>query len=445
MAKAAIYDYSTTAASNTDIDGVDSTGATGLVKSGDNYTRSVMAHAKGFALDLGAVNTVGGTADAITVTLSSSPSALVDGMRITINASAANTGAATLNVSPAVGSAFGAKKVMKWSAGSEAELSANDIPAANALIELIYDSARNAAAGAWMLLGTSVAAATTSAAGIVELATQTEAATLTDTSRAVTSDGLFFLGGYTTTATAAGTTTLTVTSTYQQYFTGTTTQTLVLPVTSTLVLGRSYRVVNNSTGAVTVQSSGANTILVLTAGASALFTCILTSGTDAASWSYRPLGITVNATPTAATSGSSVDFTGIPAWAKRITISFIEVSTNGTAGVQIQIGPSGGVETTGYRSACTRSDSGTNTNSTTGFLVMTAVTAAGTYSGTITLNLTDPSTSRWNSCGNIGRTDTGPTNQVSAGTKTVTGVLSRLSVVTTDAFDASGAIAIAWE
>jgi hypothetical protein len=196
LAKAAIYDYSTTAASNTDIDGVDSTGATGLVKSGDNYTRSVMAHAKGFANDLGAVNTVGGTADAITVTLSSSPSALVDGMRITINASAANTGATTLNVSPAVGSAFGAKKVMKWSAGSEAELSANDIPAANALIELIYDSARNAAAGAWMLLGTSVAAATTTAAGIVKLATlaRTLAGTVTD--EAVPPAYLYFPTGH---------------------------------------------------------------------------------------------------------------------------------------------------------------------------------------------------------------------------------------------------------
>lgn len=169
MAKQAVYDYSTTPASNTDIDGVDSTGTTGLVKSGDNYARSMMAHAKGFALDLGSVNTVGGTADATTVTLSSAPSALVDGMRFTFNAVGANTTNMTLNVTPAGGSAFGAKKVMKWSAGSEAELSANDIPAANALIEVIYDSARNAAAGAWMLLGSSVAAATTSTAGIVKL------------------------------------------------------------------------------------------------------------------------------------------------------------------------------------------------------------------------------------------------------------------------------------
>jgi hypothetical protein len=196
MAKQSVWDYSTSPASNTDVDGVDATGATGLVKSGDNYTRSMMSHMKGFALDLGSANTVGGTADVITVTLASAPSALVDGMRFTFNASAANTGATTLNVTPAGGSAFGAKKLMKWEAGSEAELSANEIPAANALIEVIYDSARDSANGAFMKIGSSVAAATTSAAGIVELATAAEALTGTDATRAVTPAGLYFPTGH---------------------------------------------------------------------------------------------------------------------------------------------------------------------------------------------------------------------------------------------------------
>jgi hypothetical protein len=62
--------------------------------------------------------------------------------------------------------------------------------------------------------------------------------------------------GYTTTVTAAGTTTLTSASNYQQFFTGTTTQTIVLPVTSTLALGMGYSIENNSTGTLTVQSSG---------------------------------------------------------------------------------------------------------------------------------------------------------------------------------------------
>ena len=95
-----------------------------------------------------------------------------------------------------------------------------------------------------------------------------------------------FQSGYSTTATAAGTTTLTVTSNQIQYFTGTTTQTLVLPVTSTLQLGWSYHVANTSTGVVTVQSSGANVICTIPPGLSVMFTCILTSGTTAASWDF---------------------------------------------------------------------------------------------------------------------------------------------------------------
>ncbi len=91
---------------------------------------------------------------------------------------------------------------------------------------------------------------------------------------------------YTTTVTAAGTTTLTVASAAQQFFTGTTTQNVVMPVTSTLVLGQQFRIVNDSTGAVTVKSSGSNTIIVLPANTVAILTVILTSGTSASSWDY---------------------------------------------------------------------------------------------------------------------------------------------------------------
>lgn len=90
---------------------------------------------------------------------------------------------------------------------------------------------------------------------------------------------------FTTTATAAGTTTLTVASSSIQYFTGSTTQTVVLPVTSTLAQGFTFYIQNDSTGDVAVQSSGANETLTLGSGSGALFRCILTSGTTAASWS----------------------------------------------------------------------------------------------------------------------------------------------------------------
>src|ERR1022692_1221061 len=90
---------------------------------------------------------------------------------------------------------------------------------------------------------------------------------------------------FTSTATAAGTTTLTAISTVNQFFTGTTTQTVVLPVTSTLPLGQPFQITNNSTGTVTVNSSGGNLVVSLPAGAQSTETCILLTGTTAASWS----------------------------------------------------------------------------------------------------------------------------------------------------------------
>ena len=92
--------------------------------------------------------------------------------------------------------------------------------------------------------------------------------------------------GYTTTATAAGTTTLTVASNYRQFFTGSTTQTVVLPVTSTLVTGIAYEIENNSTGTLTVNSSGGNLVGTIPAGVCAHAVCIATSTTTAADWDW---------------------------------------------------------------------------------------------------------------------------------------------------------------
>jgi hypothetical protein len=98
--------------------------------------------------------------------------------------------------------------------------------------------------------------------------------------------GLTNLRGWTTTATAAGTTTLTNTSTTQQNFTGSTTQTVVLPVTSTLALGWAFEIINNSTGTITVNSSGGNLVGTVIAGTTASIVCNLITGTDAASWDF---------------------------------------------------------------------------------------------------------------------------------------------------------------
>jgi hypothetical protein len=90
-----------------------------------------------------------------------------------------------------------------------------------------------------------------------------------------------------------------------------------------------------------------------------------------ATWA-APGGITAG-TVQATTSGSAIDFTGLPAAIKRITIAFDGVSLSGTDSHLVQIGDSGGVETTGYSSA-----SGTNNGTAVGVTVSTTGFCVGT-------------------------------------------------------------------
>lgn len=50
------------------------------------------------------------------------------------------------------------------------------------------------------------------------------------------------------------------------------------------------------------------------------------------------------------TSGTAVDFTSIPAWAKRITVNLDSVSTNGSGVICLQLGTAAGLVATGYTS-----------------------------------------------------------------------------------------------
>jgi hypothetical protein len=138
--------------------------------------------------------------------------------------------------------------------------------------------------------------------------------------------------GYSTFATAAGTTTLTVASPYYIYFTGATTQTLVMPVTSTLALGWSYHIANNSTGNITVNSSGANLIGTILPGTTIHITCIDTAVTTAAGWDY---GFTDFST---ATGTGSVVLSSSPTITGTIGLSGTNLSAAAwtTAGIAIK-------------------------------------------------------------------------------------------------------------
>ncbi len=54
------------------------------------------------------------------------------------------------------------------------------------------------------------------------------------------------------------------------------------------------------------------------------------------------------ATQQATTSGTFKEFTGIPSWARRITLALWYVSTNGAANILVQLGTGGAPTTSGY-------------------------------------------------------------------------------------------------
>jgi hypothetical protein len=145
---------------------------------------------------------------------------------------------------------------------------------------------------------------------------------------------------YATTATAAGTTTLTSASKGQQYFTGTSTQTITLPVTSTLALGWRYRIVNNSTGTLTVNSSGANLVGSVYAGDSADVTCVLTSGTTAASWDFdvqTNSGMRLVSSTTLGTATQTWTISSIPGTYKTLIIYGYNIKSSTTASATLSM------------------------------------------------------------------------------------------------------------
>ena len=152
----------------------------------------------------------------------------------------------------------------------------------------------------------------------------------------------------------------------------------------------------------------------------------------------------VSGTAVASTSGTSIDFIGIPSWVKRITVMYSGVSTSGTSLLQIQIG-AGSVSNTGYLSNSYYPPGPTNSGSiTSGFVQLaTIVTAAATQQGFSTIVAFGSNI--W-VCNGLLLDDSGRTNY-NAGTKTLSGTLDRVRITTingTDTFDA-GSINILYE
>jgi len=158
--------------------------------------------------------------------------------------------------------------------------------------------------------------------------------------------------------------------------------------------------------------------------------------------------VITSGTSQASTSGTSITFSSIPSWVKRIVVMLNGVSTGspGTSKVLVQVG-AGSVTVTGYLGAVTQvQDAGTpsGVNFSTGFNIDNTSNAAAVRYGQIVLTLITGNT--WVESGAIGRSDSASTS-TSAGVIALSGTLDRVVVTTvngTDTFDA-GSINIQYE
>jgi len=157
-------------------------------------------------------------------------------------------------------------------------------------------------------------------------------------------------------------------------------------------------------------------------------------------------GAFVRGTAVASTSGTSIDFTSIPSWVKRVTVMFQGVSTSGTSIPQIQIG-SGSFVTTGYLGTgfiALNTFAPAISQNSTGFL--TAGDCAATYTTHGSIVLTNITGNTWVINGILGQSDA-VRIQMCGGSLALGGTLDRVRITTvngTDTFDA-GSINILYE
>ena len=164
---------------------------------------------------------------------------------------------------------------------------------------------------------------------------------------------------------------------------------------------------------------------------------LVTDGTGVLSFASRSR--LVQGTAVATTSGTSIDFTSIPSWVRRITVIFDGVSTNGTSPVQIQLGDSGGIETTGYFSDVTAITGAAASYAafSSGFVSPGSIAAASRFGFLTIVNI---NSNVWVASGTIGDNSTFAGSV--QGAKSLSATLDRVRLTTvngTDAFDAGTA------
>lgn len=141
-----IYSWSETADDNDDSDIAINWQENQLPDTVNNSARAMMGRVAEYIADQG-TQTVGGTANAMTLTANSAFAAYANGLRLTVKAASTNTTAVTINVN-----SLGNKAIRKVFRGAvDVALGAGDIQQGGVYL-LVYDEAANSAAGAWIVV-----------------------------------------------------------------------------------------------------------------------------------------------------------------------------------------------------------------------------------------------------------------------------------------------------
>jgi hypothetical protein len=153
----------------------------------------------------------------------------------------------------------------------------------------------------------------------------------------------------------------------------------------------------------------------------------------------------VLSTAVASTSGTSIDFTSIPAWVKRITVVLNGVSTSGSSNWILQLG-SGSITSTGYLGSGARFTNGSAVTiaSYTSGIGINVDNAAAVLGGAFTLTLLG--SNKWSITGLFSRPASDSIFNA-IGTIDLAGVLDRIRLTAvngTDTFDA-GSVNILYE
>jgi len=201
-------------------------------------------------------------------------------------------------------------------------------------------------------------------------------------------------------------------------------------------------------GSIMVQGASASGILNYAYGGTSANIAPTTAGnvlftSDGTNWSSAPN--IVRGTAVNSTSGTSIDFTSIPSWVKRVTVMFNAVSTSGTSLLQVQLG-SGSVTTTGYlaASAYITTAAAANATATSGFIINQNAANYSTQ-GSVIFSLLSSNT--WVAQGVLYQSTAIAYTIFMTGSIALSGSLDRVRLTTvngTDTFDA-GSVNILYE